>query len=262
MYIYRLTNTKNGKCYIGQSIESNNRRLNNHRYLLKANKHSNSHLQSAWNLYGSDAFLFEKIAHASCVTELDELEKYLIREHQSDNPEFGYNIFSGGHHQHSVPDETRRLIGEANRGNRHTNEQRSKWAREKRLNKYSTIIVSPDDTVHTVDNIREFCRTHGLINVRHSLTSVLQGKQYCVKGWRLPNTQKEFCDKRYLGLYMQPSKSKGKQLISPTGVVHTIDKPLSLFCEEHNLRPHKIRAVLTKKQKHHRGWKLYENGEN
>ena len=260
MYIYRLTNTKNGKCYIGQSIESNNRRLNNHRYLLKTNRHGNSHLQSAWNLYGSDAFLFEKIAYASSTAELDELEKSLIREYQSDNPEVGYNIFSGGHHQHSVPLETRKLIGDANRGNFHTKLQRELWAQQKRINVYPDKIISPTGTLYTVNNIRDFCKTYNLD--RANFIRVLKGSSYHTKGWRLPTTPIEFCDKQYLSSHTQPSKSKGKQLISPAGLLYTIDKPLSLFCDEHNLRPNKVRAVLTKKQKHHRGWKIYESGEN
>lgn len=256
MYIYRITNTKNKKCYIGQSVQKNNKRINNHRYLLKANRHSNQHLQYAWNVYGSDAFLFEKIAFATSTKELDELEKILIKEHRSDNAEFGYNIFSGGHHQHSVPTETRKLIGDGNRGKFHTKIQKDMWAQQKRINEYPEIVISPTGETYTVNNIREFCKTHDLD--RANFMRVLKGDAYHTEGWRLPSTPIEFCDKRYISLYTQSSKSTGKQLISPDGVIYTIDKPLSLFCEEHGLRNNKIRAVLTKKQKHHKGWKLYE----
>lgn len=256
MYIYKITNTKNGKCYIGQSVQSNNKRLTNHRYRLNKGTHPNKHLQAAWDLYGADGFLFEKIAYATTVEELDTLERDLIQEHQSDNRDFGYNIFNGGHHQHNVPDETKQKIGNANRGNLHTEHQRQTWAVQKRTNVYPDKIVSPDGTIYTVDNIRDFCKTHKID--RGNFIRVLKGIAYHTKGWRLPNTPIEFCDRRYLGLHTQLSKSQGKTLISPEGVPHVLNKPLSVFCEEHNLMPNKIRAVLTKKQKHHKGWKLYE----
>jgi group I intron endonuclease len=255
MYIYKITNTINNKCYIGQSIQTNNIRLNNHRYLLRVNRHSNPYLQSAWNFYGEGAFVFEKIKFAQSTDELDLLEKQLIQEHSSDNRQFGYNIFSGGHHQHGVPDEVRRKIGNANRGNTHTDEQKQKWAKEKRIYDYSTPILSPEGTSYVVNNVKEFSRENKLEIA--AVRRVLQGKYYCTNGWRLITTPKELCDSSYTNFYRQ-SKLKGKQLISPNGVVYIIDKPLTVFCEEHNIRPSKIRQVLAGKQSHHRGWKRKE----
>jgi group I intron endonuclease len=58
--IYKIENLQNGKCYIGSAVNLR-LRLNNHRTRLNCNLHKNAHLQSAWNKYGSDAFLFSKI---------------------------------------------------------------------------------------------------------------------------------------------------------------------------------------------------------
>lgn len=256
MYIYKITNTKNNKCYIGQSIQTNNVRLNNHRYSLRANKHSNAHLQAAWNSYGEESFIFEKIAFASSVDELDNLEVQLIEEHKSANRNLGYNIFSGGHHQHSVPSETRNRIGSANKGNQHTEEQKLRWAKEKRIYDYSTPIVSPDGKEYIVSNVKGFAREHGLEPA--GLQRVLQRKHYCSKGWRLAGTPEELCDSRYITFHTQ-SKLRGKRLLGPDGNVYEIDKPLTEFCREHNLRPAKIRLVLHGKQKYHRGWHSYEH---
>lgn len=56
--IYKIENTINKKVYIGQS---NNIliRFSNHKYELNSNKHSNSHLQRAWNKYGRENFIFD-----------------------------------------------------------------------------------------------------------------------------------------------------------------------------------------------------------
>ena len=58
--IYKITNLKNHKIYIGSS---NNimRRWYEHLRDLKNQKHCNSHLQNAWNKYGENNFLFEII---------------------------------------------------------------------------------------------------------------------------------------------------------------------------------------------------------
>ena len=58
--IYQITNMVNGKYYIG-SAESFARREWQHKYDLKRGAHKNPHLQSAWNKYGADAFVFEVI---------------------------------------------------------------------------------------------------------------------------------------------------------------------------------------------------------
>jgi|LakMenEpi03Aug12_release.lakeMendotaPanAssembly.Ray.scaffolds.fasta_scaffold64726_6 hypothetical protein len=47
--IYKITNTINNKCYIGQSIDCR-KRINAHKHSLYYNKHTNSFLQNAYNL--------------------------------------------------------------------------------------------------------------------------------------------------------------------------------------------------------------------
>lgn len=58
--IYKIKNTKDGKVYIGSSVDVVDR-LYKHRYKLKNNKHFNLHLQRAWNRDGEESFVFEKI---------------------------------------------------------------------------------------------------------------------------------------------------------------------------------------------------------
>lgn len=56
--VYQIYNTVNGKRYIGSSIHIE-QRFKEHLRNLRANKHVNAHLQSAWNKYGEHSFVFE-----------------------------------------------------------------------------------------------------------------------------------------------------------------------------------------------------------
>jgi len=72
--IYFITNLNNGKVYVGSSYDIR-RRWKQHLWKLTNNKHSNPHLQSAWNKYGKTAFTFE-------VAELIPKEELLKIEQQ------------------------------------------------------------------------------------------------------------------------------------------------------------------------------------
>ena len=52
--IYKLTNLSNGKIYIGQSVNVEDR-IYKHKMALKGNYHKNDHLQKAWNKYGKNS---------------------------------------------------------------------------------------------------------------------------------------------------------------------------------------------------------------
>jgi group I intron endonuclease len=55
--IYKIENTMNGKCYIGQSVDIKNR-WKNHRAKLRRGFGDNPYLQNAWNKYGEENFRF------------------------------------------------------------------------------------------------------------------------------------------------------------------------------------------------------------
>lgn len=56
--VYIILNTVNRKYYIGSTEASFQDRFKHHYIALKNNKHKNMHLQSSWNKYGEDAFVF------------------------------------------------------------------------------------------------------------------------------------------------------------------------------------------------------------
>jgi len=119
MFIYKITNQINNKVYIGQTSSTLARRWANHRYYLRKGTHFNEHLQRAWIKYGEDSFLFERIAAAESLEELNRKEQEFIRNYKSIDPIYGYNkSYGGGVFEITI--ETRNKISKALLGNKHT----------------------------------------------------------------------------------------------------------------------------------------------
>lgn len=91
--VYKITNTKNGKVYIGQSIQIK-KRFKKHKQDLRKNNHCNYRLQDEWNIYGEEAFTFEVVQKCRSVY-LNEIEQHLIKEYHSTDEDKGYNISAG-----------------------------------------------------------------------------------------------------------------------------------------------------------------------
>lgn len=104
--IYKITNTTNGKLYIGQT---RSHRLNHNKYrpfgylgrfkdhIHEANsnkKNQSRYLNYALNKYGAECFTCEKI-HTCKVDDLNKVEKQFIIEYNSKFPN-GYNLTDGG----------------------------------------------------------------------------------------------------------------------------------------------------------------------
>lgn len=96
--IYAFTNLKNNKKYIGQSINDDNSRYNNHMCAVKYEHNSeyNSPLHRAIRKYGLDNFHYEiLVKDINNIEILNELEIYYIQKFNSLVPN-GYNIETGG----------------------------------------------------------------------------------------------------------------------------------------------------------------------
>jgi len=112
--IYKITNTSNGKIYIGQSIDLSHRK-SCHEYDLKNNRHKNAHLQRAYNKE-PNSFTFEVVCYCK-EEELNDLEIFYIKKYDSTNPENGYNLEKGGNGAGRMSDEHKRKISKAKKGN-------------------------------------------------------------------------------------------------------------------------------------------------
>lgn len=149
--IYSITNIINNKKYIGQSVDVK-RRLRNHKWALKHNKHINDHLQKSFNKYGEDCFVFDVICE--CEEEkLDDMERFYIAHYDCMNPNYGYNAESGGnankHWSEELTQKMKAIRGGENSGmwgKKHTEETKA-IMREKALGR-----VLSDETKEKLSN--------------------------------------------------------------------------------------------------------------
>lgn len=82
-----------------------------------------SHVQHALHKYGIDSFLVSVIDHADSREMADERERYWISELNCKTPN-GYNLTEGGEGLREPSEETRRKIGSASKGRKHSAEVR------------------------------------------------------------------------------------------------------------------------------------------
>lgn len=96
-YIYKITNNKNNKIYIGQTIKQRpTDRYSQHRYLATHPQQEKgmSYLHKAMNKYGLENFSFEVIEQIDN-SQLNTKQQYWIQYYDSMIPN-GYNMTEGG----------------------------------------------------------------------------------------------------------------------------------------------------------------------
>jgi group I intron endonuclease len=111
MSVYKITNTINGKAYVGQTVNSIQERFRTHCATYSEGKCPA--LWAAIQNYGKDKFTIELLwSEPGCTIEvLDAKEIEMITEHATIVPN-GYNLMSGGHGaRHN--EESRKKISDA-----------------------------------------------------------------------------------------------------------------------------------------------------
>ena len=127
-YIYKITNTVNGKAYIGQTIQKLENRIKHH---LNGNSGSVI-LKRAIDKYGCNAFTIE-VLHEVLDFALDDLEKEEIKRCNTLSPD-GYNLESGGNTHKKPSLETRKKMSEAKKGQKPSLETRKKMSKARKGN--------------------------------------------------------------------------------------------------------------------------------
>ena len=92
-YIYKITNSLNGKIYIGKTLQTPEERFKEHIRDSKKERCEKRPLYDAINKYGAENFLLETIEECSD-NIVNEREIYWIEYYQSFN--YGYNATKGG----------------------------------------------------------------------------------------------------------------------------------------------------------------------
>ena len=119
--IYKLTNTINGKVYVGSSNDIL-KRFRDHKRALKSNTHHSEHLQRAVNKYGISKFKTDIIRIVTKEENIFLIEKEIIESYNSISREFGYNMSLpnelGGieHHSEISKEKLRKISYKYHRG--------------------------------------------------------------------------------------------------------------------------------------------------
>ena len=103
--IYKITNTVNGKSYIGQTQYTSEIRFKQHLNAYYQNREST--LYQAFDKYGVDNFTLEILEECK-INQLDEREVYWIKQFNSFNQ--GYNSTFGGHNGRRLEIDTDKLL--------------------------------------------------------------------------------------------------------------------------------------------------------
>lgn len=114
--VYKITNNKNGKVYIGQSIDMD-KRIKRHKRDLENRRSICKELQHDYD-ENPNSISFSILCECS-VDELDEREKGYIEEYDSTNPLKGYNKRVWGNWMtRTVSSETRRKLSDGKVGDK------------------------------------------------------------------------------------------------------------------------------------------------
>jgi group I intron endonuclease len=172
--VYKITNTQDGKFYIGSSNNIYARKAR-HKRELNAGVHNNSHLQRAWNKYGEGAFHFEVLTECDESDRL-ETEQREINKALENEPKKLYNIakntlapmtgitspMKGKNHS----DETRQKMSishkgktSPNKGNRLSKYARAKMSRSRKAMVNAPGRYKPIVSEETITEIRQLYST-------------------------------------------------------------------------------------------------------
>ena len=194
--IYTITNTINGKVYVGQS-HNIKWRWAVHKTALRKNGQCNRHLQYAWNKYGEDSFAFE-IAELCGVEQLDEREEYWINHHRSIL--HGYNIKPGGRSTRGwvLTKEQRKKISDALTGRKRSDEHSANISKAKK-EYYKTHIPPTSIPVVCINTGEVFANSASA--VKKYASAAATAIHDCCKGRRILSSGKMQSGEKLVWMY-------------------------------------------------------------
>lgn len=149
MEVYLITNTVNGKKYVGQSAKTSAYRWKQH--LWASRRDDGYALHNAIRKYGEKSFLIEVLFKVSSKEEMDRLECDSIYLYSSHDPKHGYNLTKGGDgtfgYRHT--DSTKQVLSSIKKGISHSPETRARMIASQKKS------YSPGDRVNFMTVISE-----------------------------------------------------------------------------------------------------------
>lgn len=129
MLVYLVTNTVNGKQYIGQTSVSIESRWKTHCYNATGSKTRSAYpLYHAIRKYGKNAFSISILDFAHTQAELNEKEKEFIAAYGTMYHDLGYNRHEGGNKPPISTPEARAKAAASNRGQKRSLDVRLKMS--------------------------------------------------------------------------------------------------------------------------------------
>lgn len=108
-YIYRFTNKTNGKIYIGKTNNVDRRQVE---HLSKSKTSNNGHFYNAIRKYGFDSFELDILIECENEEQAYLKETDFIKQHKSNDKNFGYNSTLGGEGLKGISEDTRKKMSE------------------------------------------------------------------------------------------------------------------------------------------------------
>jgi len=176
-YIYLITNTINGKIYVGQT-DNLEERWHAHKTTGKR-AGSNMVITRAMYKYGVNNFVFDEIANCRTRDDADEVEASCILQYNALDKSIGYNVKAGGATS-KMTEEIRRKVSESSMGKPGTNKGK-KFDDEWVVNISKSLAGKPQVSRRRFsDEIeKEICRMY----VEEEKSLGILGKEYkCGKG--------------------------------------------------------------------------------
>jgi group I intron endonuclease len=123
--IYMIKNLVNGTIYIGSSVNIK-KRWEDHKELLKKNKHPNHYLQNSYNKHGKGAFKFSIIEECG-IDKLIERDQYWVDWYRNNGKVYNIRLdFIGSNRGVKCSEETKKKISETLKGKKVSKETREK----------------------------------------------------------------------------------------------------------------------------------------
>lgn len=236
MYVYKITNSKNNKVYIGQTVRTIEQRFKRH--LNDAlNNIIDTHFSRAIRKYGAECFHVELIDTAKTQDELNYKEHYWINKYDSTNPKYGYNetdaIYKcgGNTYQSKTKDEMDKISNKIRK-----NKVGGKNPMSKKV-KCKNVITNEEIVFDSFSKCREYFneKTHRFITTRVTK----QTKSLYKNQWAFAYLEDEYS-------YTINVHKKGRQLIAIINDKKTTYNSIRLFCRENNIDRAKMNNYIKK----------------